>query len=88
MYDVFRILELNSPKTAVTKVAIKPQDPVNKLPIFNMPNISPIAGNGVSANDCKEYMISLEKELGLLLKKGMKEMKNMGMHLMKMLYII
>lgn len=38
-------------------------------------------GNGVSSNDCKEYMVSLEKELGKLLKckPSMKGMKNMGM---------
>ncbi|VVC32226.1 Protein kinase, ATP binding site,Protein kinase domain,Serine/threonine-protein kinase, active site,POLO [Cinara cedri] len=70
--------ELNSPKAVAIKVAVKPQDPVNRLPIFNMAN-KPPAGNGVSANDCREYMISLEKELGNLLKckPPMKGMKNM-----------
>lgn len=70
--------ELNSPKAAIIKVATKPQDPVNKLPMFNIPN-KPTTGNGVSSNDCKEYMMSLEKELGNLLKSkpSMKGMKNM-----------
>lgn len=56
-----------------------------------MPNKPPVAGNGVSASDCKEYMISLEKELGNLLKNKpsfMKGMKNMGIHLTKTFYII
>lgn len=72
-------LELNSPKAAVIKVAVKPQDPVNKLPVFNIPN-RPTVGNGVSATDCKEYMMSLERELGNVLKTkpSMKGMKNMG----------
>lgn len=70
--------ELNSPKAAIIKVASKPQDPVNKLPMFNIPN-KPTTGNGVSSNDCKEYMMSLERELGNLLKckPTMKGMKNM-----------
>jgi len=48
--------------------------------MFNIPN-KPTTGNGVSSNDCKEYMMSLEKELGNLLKckPTMKGMKNMGM---------
>lgn len=50
--------------------------------MFNIPN-KPTTGNGVSSNDCKEYMMSLEKELGNLLKSkpSMKGMKNMGMNL-------
>jgi len=79
------VLELNSPKAAVTKVAAKPQDPIDKLPVFNVPNKPPTTGNGVSVNDCKEYLISLEKELGNLLKckpyLSMKGMKNMGINL-------
>ncbi|XP_050442073.1 serine/threonine-protein kinase PLK1-like [Adelges cooleyi] len=59
--------ELNSPKAAVIKAVTKPQDPANKLPLFNVPNRA-VGGNGVSASDCKEYMISLERELGNLLK--------------------
>jgi len=83
------ILELNSPKAAIIKVATKPQDPVNKLPMFNIPN-KPTTGNGVSSNDCKEYMMSLEKELGNLLKSkpSMKGMKNMGMDFAKVVYCI
>lgn len=52
--------------------------------MFNIPN-KPTTGNGVSSNDCKEYMMSLEKELGNLLKSkpSMKGMKNMGMNLAK-----
>lgn len=82
------ILELNSPKAAIIKVATKPQDPVNKLPMFNIPN-KPTTGNGVSSNDCKEYMMSLEKELGNLLKckPSMRGMKNMGMNWTNILYI-
>lgn len=41
----------------------------------------------MSANDCKEYLISLEKELGNLLKSKpyliANGMKNMGIHLKK-----
>ncbi|XP_025193335.1 serine/threonine-protein kinase polo-like isoform X2 [Melanaphis sacchari] len=62
------LIELNSPKLSVTKtkIASKPQDPCFKSPVLNMPS-KPI-GNGVSKIDCKDYMISLEKELGNLLK--------------------
>jgi len=74
----------------VIKVAAKPQDPTtNKLPVFNVPNKPPSTGNGVSANDCKEYLISLEKELGNLLKckpyLSMKGMKNLGINLTKII---
>lgn len=70
---------MNSPKAVAIKVAAKPQDPINKLPIFNV--ASKPVGNGVSANDCREYMVSLEKELGNVLKfkPPMKGIKNMGM---------
>lgn len=81
-------LELNSPKAAIIKVPAKPQDPISKLPIFNIPN-KPATGNGVSATDCKEYMISLENELGNLLKSkpSIKGMKNMGKNFTKVIYI-
>jgi len=86
------ILELNSPKAAVTKVAAKPQDPVDKLLVFNVPNKPPTIGNGVSVNDCKEYLISLEKELGNLLKckphLSMKGMKNMGINLTNYFFVL
>jgi len=51
--------------------------------MFNMPHKAPITGNGVSVNDCKEYMMSLEKELGNVLKckPSMKGMTNMGITL-------
>lgn len=77
MYFLFT--ELNSPKAAAIKVVAKPQDPVNKIPVFNVPN-KPNSGNGVSSNDCKEFMISLEKELGNVLKckPSTRGMKNLG----------
>lgn len=84
-------LELNSPKASVIKAVTKPQDPVNKLPMFNIPNKPPTTGNGVSVNDCKEYMISLEKELGNLLKckPPMRGIKNMGINFkIRFLFII
>lgn len=79
MYFLF--LELNSPKSSVIKATIKPQDPINKLPLFNAVPNKPTAGNGVSANDCKEYMVNIEKELAKLLKckPTMRGMKNKGM---------
>lgn len=57
--------------------------------MFNIPN-KPTTGNGVSSNDCKEYMMSLEKELGNLLKckPTMKGMKNMGMNFTIIIYYI
>jgi len=57
--------------------------------MFNIPN-KPTTGNGVSSNDCKEYMMSLEKELGNLLKSkpSMKGMKNMGMNLAKLYTVL
>jgi hypothetical protein len=50
--------------------------------MFNIPN-KPTSGNGVSANECKEYMITLEKELEKVLKckPSMRGMKNMGTNL-------
>lgn len=80
-----RFLELNSPKATVVKAVAKPQDPVSKLPMFNVPNKPPTSGNGVSVNDCKEFMISLEKELANVLKckPPMRGMKNMGIILQK-----
>lgn len=49
--------------------------------MFNVPS-KPTSGNGVSANDCKEYMISLERELEKVLKckPSMRGMKNMGIY--------
>lgn len=78
---------MNSPKAVAIKVAAKPQDPT-RLPMFNIPNKP--AGNGVSANDCREYMVCLEKELGNVLKckPSMKNMKNMGMIFKKLLFCI
>lgn len=57
--------------------------------MFNIPN-KPTTGNGVSSNDCKEYMMSLERELGNLLKckPTMKGMKNMGMNFTLIIYYI
>jgi len=57
--------------------------------MFNIPN-KPTTGNGVSSNDCKEYMMSLERELGNLLKckPTMKGMKNMGMNFTIIIYYI
>lgn len=48
--------------------------------MFNMPHRPPTTGNGVSVSDCKEFMMSLEKELANVLKckPPMKGMKNMG----------
>lgn len=78
---------MNSPKAVAIKVAAKPQDPITRIPMFNVPNKP--AGNGVSANDCREYMVCLEKELGNLLKckPPMKDMKNMGMIFKKLLFL-
>ncbi|XP_060840506.1 serine/threonine-protein kinase PLK1-like [Rhopalosiphum padi] len=59
------LIELNSPKNIVIKTASKPQDPDFKPLVLNLPSRP---GNGVSAIDCKEYMISLEKELRNVLK--------------------
>jgi len=77
---ISQILELNSPKTSVIKTASKPQDPVFKSPVLNVPS-KPSIGNGVSKIDCKNYMISLEKELRNLLKckPSRTRMRNMGM---------
>ncbi|XP_050528364.1 serine/threonine-protein kinase polo-like [Daktulosphaira vitifoliae] len=70
--------ELNSPKASIIKAVSKPQDPIGKLPLFNVPN-KVTGGNGVSATECKDYMVSLEKELGSLLKNKplMKAVTNM-----------
>lgn len=48
--------------------------------MFTVPS-RPSVGNGVSTIDCKEYMISLEKELENVLKHkpSKTRMKNMGM---------
>lgn len=49
--------------------------------MFTVPS-RPSVGNGVSTIDCKEYMISLEKELENVLKhkpSSKTRMKNMGM---------
>lgn len=48
--------------------------------MFNVPNKPPTSGNGVSVNDCKEFMISLEKELANVIKckPPLRGMKNMG----------
>lgn len=50
-----------------------------------MPSRPLTTGNGVSVNDCKEYMMSLEKELANVLKckPPMKGMKNMGTNFKK-----
>lgn len=73
-----KLLELNSPKAVVTKAASKSQDS-SKVPPFNLPN-RVIDGNGVSVSECKEHMLSLEKELEKLLKTNLakKGMINMG----------
>lgn len=75
---IYQILELNSPKNIVIKTASKPQDPDFKPLVLNLPSRP---GNGVSAIDCKEYMISLEKELRNVLKSKSSKtrMRNMGM---------
>lgn len=48
--------------------------------MFTVPS-RPSIGNGVSTIDCKEYMISLKKELENVLKRkpSTTRMKNMGM---------
>ncbi|KAL4113809.1 hypothetical protein QTP88_017381 [Uroleucon formosanum] len=72
------LIELNSPKPAVIKTDSKPQDLGLKRPMFTVPS-RPSVGNGVSTIDCKEYMISLEKELENVLKHkpSKTRMKNM-----------
>lgn len=76
------ILELNSPKTNMVKVGAKTQDIVVKPQIYNLSNMS-TTENGITDLDCKKYMISLEKELGKLLKNkpSIHVMSNMGMNL-------
>lgn len=68
---------MNSPKPVV-KVTAKPQDSSFKPPIYNMANNS--SAFGVCNNECKEYMMSLEKELDIVLKSkpSTKEMINIG----------
>lgn len=68
---------MNSPKPVV-KVTAKPQDSILKPPIYNTANNS--CEFGASSNECKEYMMSLEKELDNVLKSkpSMKGMTSIG----------
>lgn len=72
------LIELNSPKPAVNKSASKPQDPGLKRSMFTVPS-RPSVENGVSTIDCKEHMISLEKELESLLNRKPSKTKMINM---------
>lgn len=62
----------------MVKVATQSQDYVLKPPMYNMANNS--SEYGIFNNECKEYMMSLEKELDTVLKSkpSMKEMTSIG----------
>lgn len=74
-------LDVN-PKSTVVNINLNPQD--FKPLMLNM-SINHIDVNLVSAVDCKEFLISLEKELKKLLecKPSIKEMNNMGIYSIK-----
>lgn len=80
--------ELNSPKSTV-QINTKTRDPMVKLPT-STPEKHPIVENEVYTNDLNKYLMCLEIELKKVLNSdpSSKLMKNMGMHLASIFYIV